>query len=129
MKPPPFDYAAPESIDEVLGVLAQAPDETSLLAGGQSLVPVLNMRLAQPRVLVDLNRVGGLDAIEETPDGRLRLGSMVRQRRLENEPVVRERLHLMTEAARHIAHLAIRTRGTLGGSLAHADPAAELPAT
>ncbi|MGH2716661.1 MAG: FAD binding domain-containing protein, partial [Thermoleophilaceae bacterium] len=127
MKPPPFDYAAPESIDEVLGVLAQAPDETSLLAGGQSLVPVLNMRLAQPRVLVDLNRVGGLDAIEETPDGRLRLGSMVRQRRLEKEPVVRERLPLMTAAARHIAHLAIRTRGTLGGSLAHADPAAELP--
>jgi carbon-monoxide dehydrogenase medium subunit len=129
MKPPPFDYAAPDSIDEVLELLAEAPDETSLLAGGQSLVPVLNMRLAQPRVLVDLNRVGGLDAIEDAAGGRLRFGSMVRQRRLECEPVVRERVPLMTEAARHIAHLPIRTRGTVGGSLAHADPAAELPAT
>jgi aerobic carbon-monoxide dehydrogenase medium subunit len=129
VKPPPFDYARPDSIDEVMGLLAEAPDETSLLAGGQSLVPVLNMRMAQPRVLVDLNRVAGLDAIEEAPDGRLRLGSMVRQRRLESDPVVRERLPLMTEAARHIAHLPIRTRGTVGGSLAHADPAAELPAT
>ena len=113
----------------MLDLLAQAPDETSLLAGGQSLVPVLNMRLAQPRRIVDLGHVAGLDTIEAMPDGRLRLGSMVRQRRLESESVMRERLPLMTDAARHIAHVAIRTRGTVGGSLAHADPAAELPAT
>jgi aerobic carbon-monoxide dehydrogenase medium subunit len=87
------------------------------------------MRLAQPHRIVDLGHVGGLKTIEAMPDGRLRLGSMVRQRRLESESVVRERLPLMTDAARHIAHLAIRTRGTVGGSLAHADPAAELPAT
>ena len=113
----------------MLGLLAQEPAETSLLAGGQSLVPVLNMRLSQPRLVVDLNRVAGLDGIEATPEGGLRIGSMVRQRRLESEPVVRDRLPLMTAAARHIAHLAIRTRGTVGGSLAHADPSAELPAT
>jgi carbon-monoxide dehydrogenase medium subunit len=128
VKPPPFDYSAPRSVAEALELLGQAPDETSVLAGGQSLVPVLNMRLAQPRALVDLNRVEGLDAIETTPEGRIRFGSMVRQRRLESEPLVHDRLQLLTQAADHIAHLAIRTRGTVGGSLAHADPAAELPA-
>jgi aerobic carbon-monoxide dehydrogenase medium subunit len=128
VKPPPFDYSAPRSVAEALGLLRQAPEEVSVLAGGQSLVPVLNMRLAQPRALVDLNRVEGLDGIETTPDGRVRFGSMVRQRRLESEPLVRDRLPLLTEAADHIAHLAIRTRGTVGGSLAHADPSAELPA-
>ena len=128
MKPPPFDYSAPDSVAEALELLQRAPEETSALAGGQSLVPVLNMRLAQPLALVDLNRVAGLDAIEATPEGRVRFGSMVRQRRLESEPLVRDRLPLLTEAAVHIAHLAIRTRGTVGGSLAHADPSAELPA-
>jgi aerobic carbon-monoxide dehydrogenase medium subunit len=128
VKPPPFEYRAPSSIAEVLELLRDTPEDVSLLAGGQSLVPVLNMRMAQPSLVVDLNRVGGLDAIESTPEGRVRLGAMVRQRRLESEPVVRERLPLLVEAARHIAHPAIRTRGTVGGSLAHADPAAELPA-
>lgn len=129
MKPPPFEYAAPESVAEVVSLLGGASEDTSLIAGGQSLVPMLNMRMAQPQLLVDLNGVSGLDAIETTPEGRVRLGSMVRQRRLETEPIVRERLPLLSEAARHIAHLAIRTRGTVGGSLAHADPASELPAT
>jgi carbon-monoxide dehydrogenase medium subunit len=129
MKPPPFEYARPESVPEVLSLLAEDPDATSLLAGGQSLVPMLNMRMAQPAVVVDLNRVAGLDAIEEAGDGRIRLGAMVRQRRVECDLLVRERLLLMAEATRHIAHPAIRTRGTVGGSLAHADPAAELPAT
>jgi CO/xanthine dehydrogenase FAD-binding subunit len=128
VKPPPFDYSAPRSVEEALDLLRQAPEEVSVLAGGQSLVPVLNMRLAQPRALVDLNRVEGLDGIETTAEGRVRFGSMVRQRRLESEPLVRDRLPLLTEAADHIAHLAIRTRGTVGGSLAHADPSAELPA-
>jgi aerobic carbon-monoxide dehydrogenase medium subunit len=128
MKPPPFEYAAPESLADVVARLDQAPDDTSLLAGGQSLMPILNMRMAQPQTVVDLNRVRGLDGIDEAADGRIWLGSMVRQRRLETEPVVRERLPLLAEAAGHVAHLPIRTRGTVGGSLAHADPAAELPA-
>jgi aerobic carbon-monoxide dehydrogenase medium subunit len=129
MKPPPFEYARPESVPEVLSLLAEDPEGTSLLAGGQSLVPVLNMRMAQPARVVDLNRVAGLDAIEEAGDGRVRLGAMVRQRRAERDPLVRERAPLIAEAVRYIAHPAIRTRGTVGGSLAHADPAAELPAT
>jgi carbon-monoxide dehydrogenase medium subunit len=128
MKPAPFDYEAPSSIAEVLDLLQPAPDETSLLAGGQSLVPLLNMRWAQPRLLIDLNRVEGLDGIEGSQNGRVRIGSMLRQRRLETEPLVRERLPLLSEAATHIAHVPIRTRGTVGGSVAHADPAAELPA-
>jgi aerobic carbon-monoxide dehydrogenase medium subunit len=129
MKPPPFDYAVPESVDEAIQLLGENPDGTSLLAGGQSLIPVLNMRLAQPELIVDLNRVRRLDSIEETPGGGLRFGSMVRQRRLETEPIVRERVPIMRAAARQIAHLPIRSRGTVGGSIAHADPAAELPAT
>jgi carbon-monoxide dehydrogenase medium subunit len=129
MKPPPFEYAAPSSIEEALELMAAEPDAASLLAGGQSLVPVLNMRMAQPALIVDLNRVEGLDRIETTPEGRVRIGAMVRQRRLETDATVRERLPLMPRAARHIAHIPIRSRGTVGGSLAHADPAAELPAT
>jgi carbon-monoxide dehydrogenase medium subunit len=129
MKPPSFDYAAPESVPEALRLLGEDPYSTSVLAGGQSLIPVLNMRMAQPQLLVDLNRVPDLAAIEDTPAGTLRFGSMVRQRRLETEPIVRERVPLMTAAAGHIAHVPIRSRGTVGGSLAHADPAAELPAT
>jgi carbon-monoxide dehydrogenase medium subunit len=129
VKPPRFEYAAPESVEEVIEVLREAPEESTLLAGGQSLVPLLNMRMAQPSVVVDLNRVRGLDVLERTADGRLRLGAMVRQRRLETDPAVRDELPLIAEAARHIAHVPIRTRGTVGGSLAHADPAAELPAT
>jgi aerobic carbon-monoxide dehydrogenase medium subunit len=129
VKPPPFEYATPRSVDEVVELLGEAPDESSLLAGGQSLMPLLNMRMAQPRVIVDLNRMEGLDAIERSPDGRVRVGSMVRQRRLETDGELRDDLPLLAEAARHIAHVPIRMRGTLGGSLAHSDPAAELPAT
>jgi aerobic carbon-monoxide dehydrogenase medium subunit len=129
MKPPSFEYAAPDSVPEALRLLRENPDDTSVLAGGQSLIPVLNMRMAQPQLLVDLNRIRELSSIEEGPDGRVRFGSMVRQRRLETEPIVRERVPLMAAAARHIAHVPIRFRGTVGGSLAHADPAAELPAT
>jgi carbon-monoxide dehydrogenase medium subunit len=129
MKPPPFDYATPRSVDEAVELLREAPDESTLLAGGQSLMPLLNMRMAEPRVIVDLNRAQGLDAIERTHEGLVRVGSMVRQRRLETDPELRDRLPLLPEAARHIAHVPIRMRGTVGGSLAHADPAAELPAT
>lgn len=129
MKPPVFEYAIPRTVEEAVDAAGERPEETTLLAGGQSLVPLLNMRMSQPRLLVDLNGVQELVGIEETPEGRVRIGAMVRQRRLETDPLVRERLPLMTEAARHIAHVPIRTRGTVGGSLAHADPAAELPST
>lgn len=128
MKPSAFVYHAPRTVEEALALLAEGPEERSVLAGGQSLVPLLNLRLARPEMLVDINRVQGLDAIEAV-DGRIRIGSMVRQRTLETDPMIRERLPLLAEAAGFIAHLAIRTRGTIGGSLAHADPAAELPAT
>lgn len=127
MKPARFDYAAPASLTEALEILGREEDATPI-AGGQSLVPLLNMRMAQPSIVVDLNRVEGLDAIE-TGNGRVRIGAMVRQRRLETDAELRARLPLLLEAARHIAHVAIRVRGTVGGSLAHADPAAELPAT
>jgi carbon-monoxide dehydrogenase medium subunit len=127
VKPPRFDYATPSSIDEALEVLGGERDATPI-AGGQSLVPLLNMRMAQPEVVVDLNGVEGLDRIE-AEDGRIRIGAMVRQRRLETDDGLRRRVPLLVDAARHIAHVAIRIRGTVGGSLAHADPAAELPAT
>jgi carbon-monoxide dehydrogenase medium subunit len=127
VKPPRFDYAAPTSLDEALEILGRE-DEALPIAGGQSLVPLLNLRMARPSVVVDLNRVDGLDAIE-ADDARVRIGAMVRQRRLETDVELRRRVPLLSEAARHIAHVAIRTRGTVGGSLAHAEPAAELPAT
>jgi len=99
-----------------------------VLAGGQSLVPLLNMRLTRPEVIVDLNHLDGLAGIAETPVGVIRIGAMTRQRALEIDPLIPSRLPILSEAAGQIAHLAIRNRGTVGGSLAHADPAAELPA-
>ena len=128
MKPAPFDYIAPRSLEEVLAVLAQRAGDAKLLAGGQSLIPVLNFRLAQPATLIDLGKVPGLDGIGETADGGLRLGALVRHRALERDPRIARAAPLLAEAAPHIAHPQIRNRGTVGGSLAHADPAAELPA-
>lgn len=128
MKPPPFDYHAPRTTDEALALLAEHGDDARPLAGGQSLVPVLNFRLARPAVLIDLNRVQGLDGIDAREDGGLRIGAMTRQRTVERSPAVAERAPLVTRAMPHIAHPQIRDRGTFGGSLAHADPAAELPA-
>ncbi|MFN8204475.1 MAG: FAD binding domain-containing protein [Solirubrobacteraceae bacterium] len=129
MKPPPFEYRAPLTLGETLELLSEEPESTSLLAGGQSLVPMLNLRLARPARVVDLNRVEGLDGIaQDRPGGPIRIGAMVRQHTLESSALIREQLPLITEAASHIGHIAIRSRGTVGGSLAHADPAAELPA-
>ena len=128
MKPAPFDYAVPGTVAEALALLRDRDhEEPRLLAGGQSLVPLLNMRFARPSLLVDLNGVEELGGIE-LADGRVQIGAMVRQRRLETDAAIRGQLPLLAEATAHIAHLAIRTRGTVGGSLAHADPAAELPA-
>ena len=120
MKPAPFLYERPESLDEALALLGEHGDEAKVLAGGQSLVPLLNMRLARPSVLVDLNRVAGLDRIEA--NGNVRVGALVRQRALEGLP-----LPLVAEALPYVGHFVTRNRGTVGGSIAHADAAAELP--
>jgi carbon-monoxide dehydrogenase medium subunit/6-hydroxypseudooxynicotine dehydrogenase subunit alpha len=126
MKPPPFEYDAPRTADEALEILARDPDETKVLAGGQSLVPLLNFRLARPGRLVDLNGIGEL-AYLRRKDGVLRIGTMTRQTTLERSSVVEKHWPLLTQAIRYVAHPQIRNRGTVGGSAAHADPSAELP--
>jgi len=127
MKPAPFAYHAPTSIDEAVALLREHGDEAKPLAGGQSLVPLMNFRLARPAHLVDLNRVAELAYIR-SEDGAVRIGAMTRQREIERSALIAERWPLLTGATRHIGHVHIRNRGTVGGSLAHADPAAELPA-
>jgi carbon-monoxide dehydrogenase medium subunit len=126
VKPPPFRYHAPDSLEEALALLAEHGDEAKVLAGGQSLVPLLSLRLANPAVLVDVGRVGGLDAITDAGDV-VALGALVRERAAERSPAVSERVPLLAQALPHIGHLAIRNRGTIGGSVAHADPSAEIP--
>ena len=127
VKAAPFEYVAPTTLDEAVSVLGERGDAAKILAGGQSLAPLLVMRLARPELLVDINGIAGLDGIR-FEDGMLRLGALVRQRTVEQDPVVREHFPLVTEAVATIGHVAIRNRGTVGGSLAHADPAAEWPA-
>jgi carbon-monoxide dehydrogenase medium subunit len=131
MKPAPFEYVAPQSLPDALAAMAAFASrgvDFKLLAGGQSLLPVMNFRLAQPAALIDLNRVAELDFLRTDADGSLRIGAMTRQRRLERDPQVARHAPLLAEALPWVAHPQIRNRGTLGGSLAHADPAAELPA-
>jgi CO/xanthine dehydrogenase FAD-binding subunit len=129
VKPAPFDYLAPTRIEEVLDVLREYGDEAKVLAGGQSLVPMLNFRLARPAVLVDINQVADLDSIR-AEDGTLRIGATSRQRALERHlsGAADGPETLLRTALGYIGHPQIRARGTVGGSLAHADPAAELPA-
>jgi carbon-monoxide dehydrogenase medium subunit len=126
MKPSPLAYARPATVTEAAALLAEHGWDAKLLAGGQSLMPLLNLRLAAPRVLVDLNRVDGLDGVAAS-DGELRVGALVRQRGLERAAVVRERCRLLAAALPFVGHVATRNRGTVGGSIAHADAAAELP--
>jgi len=126
LKPAPFEYVAPHSVEEALAALQQSIPDARILAGGQSLMPLLNLRLTKPKILIDLNGISGLEGIRETAEG-LSIGAMTRQRRVERDSV-RERCPILAEAIRHIGHVAIRHRGTIGGSLVHADPAAELPA-
>jgi carbon-monoxide dehydrogenase medium subunit len=128
MKPAPFEYVAPGSLDEALAALAARGGDAKVLAGGQSLIPVMNFRLAQPAALVDLNPLTELAYVRAVDGGGLLLGAMTRQRQLERDPAVTRSAPLLAEAAGFIAHPQIRNRGTVGGSLAHADPAAELPA-
>jgi len=127
MKPAPFEYFAPETVADAASILSRYEGEAKLLAGGQSLVPLLNMRLARPKALVDLNGVPQLEGVREE-NGRLVIGAMTRQRTIERSQLVANAQPLLLEAVRNIAHPQIRNRGTIGGSLAHADPAAELPA-
>jgi carbon-monoxide dehydrogenase medium subunit len=127
MKPAPFSYAAPTTLEEAIALLTEHGEAAKLLAGGQSLVPMMNFRLARPEYVIDLNRVVGLDVMTER-DGVLVLGAMTRQRSLERSDLVRQHYPLLLEATELIGHTAIRNRGTVGGSIVHADPAAELPA-
>ncbi len=128
MKPAPFKYYAPATVDEALGHLAKHGWDAKVLAGGQSLIPMMNFRLAQPAVLVDLNNVSELFYIHPGRDGGVRAGAMTRQAQVERSPLVAERAPLIHAAMPKIAYPQIRSRGTLGGSLAHADPSAELVA-
>lgn len=127
MKAPAFDYLRAESAAEACALLSQHGPDARLLAGGQSLLPAMNLRLASPSVLIDVGRITGLDGIEVRGNA-LRIGALVRHETLLRSPVVATQVQLLTEAMRHVAHPAIRARGTLGGNLAHADPASELPA-
>ena len=128
MKPPPFAYAAPATLEEALGLLAEhAEAEPRVLAGGQSLIPLMNFRLAKPGYLVDLRNVAGLSGIRRDGDV-LVIGAMTRMAAVERSPEVAVAAPLVTEAVGLVAHAPVRNSGTVGGSLAHADPAAELPA-
>jgi carbon-monoxide dehydrogenase medium subunit len=127
LKPAPFQYFAPTSTDEALSLLTEHGYDAKLLAGGQSLIPTMNFRLAQPAVLIDLNNIPDLAYIQPSAEGGLRIGAMTRQRALEKSDLIAQRAPLLHATMPYIAHTQIRNRGTIGGSLAHADPAAELP--
>ncbi|HEY7966616.1 MAG TPA: xanthine dehydrogenase family protein subunit M [Solirubrobacteraceae bacterium] len=127
MKPPAFQYVAPATLEEALDARAEHADDCAVLAGGQSLMPLLNLRMAFPGTVIDLAGVGELAGIREW-DGGVAIGAMTRQRTAEGDALIRDRAPLMSVALPNIGHAAIRNRGTVGGSIAHADPAAELPA-
>lgn len=126
MKPAPFVYHAPTSLGAALMLKAEHGDEAKFLAGGQSLIPAMNFRIANPALLVDVNKLAALDYIHVVA-GELRIGALTRVQRLEHDPLVRAHWPLLPETVPHIAHPQIRNRSTVGGSMAHADPAAELP--
>jgi carbon-monoxide dehydrogenase medium subunit len=126
VKPAKFEYHAPATLDAAIALLAQYQGEARLLAGGQSLLPMMNFRLVTPAAIIDLNRIPDLGYIRAEA-GTVRIGAMTRHRAVEFSPVIAEHLPLLAEAIKLVAHLPIRSRGTIGGSIAHADPAAELP--
>ena len=128
MKPAPFEYFAPVELHEALDLLERYGDEAKILAGGQSLMPLMNLRLARPGLIIDINRLSSLDTITVTPEGGLTIGALTRQRALERSKIVQEQNPILAAAMPLIGHFQIRNRGTIGGSLVHADPAAELPA-
>jgi CO/xanthine dehydrogenase FAD-binding subunit len=128
MKPAAFEYFAPTDIAEALDLLARYGDEAKILAGGQSLMPLMNMRLARPRVLVDINRLSALSHISLDANGTIAIGALTRQRAVERAGLIQTHYPLLAAVMPAIGHFQIRNRGTIGGSIAHADPAAELPA-
>jgi len=128
MKPAPFNYYSPTSVAEALEYVAQLGYDGKVLAGGQSLVPAMNFRMAQPPALVDLNNVAELFYIHSTNDGGVAIGTMTRDSSVEHDPLIKERSPLIYEAMPNIAHPQIRNRGTFGGAIAHADPAGQMPA-
>jgi len=126
MKPAQFDYAAPKTIEEAAALLAASNGDGKIIAGGQSLMPMINFRLVKPAILIDINRIEGLDRIE-LEDNRVRIGATVRHCRTATDPLISEHLPVVHEAMHHVAHMTVRNRGTFCGSVAHADPAAEMP--
>lgn len=126
MKPAPFDYVRPASVPEALDMLARYGSDAKIIAGGQSLMPMINFRLVKPAVLVDINRIPGLEVIEDLGT-RLRMGALARHRMTASDPVVRRKIPVLHDAMHHVAHMTVRNRGTFCGSVCHADPAAELP--
>jgi CO/xanthine dehydrogenase FAD-binding subunit len=127
MKPAPFKFLSPMSVEEALQMMVDHSPDAKLLAGGQSLIPAMNFRLLQPSALIDLNRIEALSYIRPSDSGGLRIGAMTRQSTVEHDPAVRKVSPLLYQSMPRIAHRQIRNRGTIGGSLVHADPAAELP--
>ena len=127
MKPAPFEYNSPSTLPEALAIMNEHAYEAKLLAGGQSLIPVMNFRLAMPTMLVDLNNIAELSQIQRRETGELHIGAMTRQAVLQHSPLIAEFAPLIHETMPFVAHQQIRNRGTIGGSLAHADPAGELP--
>lgn len=127
MKAPKFRYIRADSVEQVLALLDQYGDEARILAGGQSLMPTLNMRLSQPEILIDINHLDALKGIS-IADGTVRIGALARHVEVMNSAVIAQHLPLIAEAMPHVGHVAIRNRGTFGGSIALADPAAEMPA-
>jgi CO/xanthine dehydrogenase FAD-binding subunit len=128
MKPAPFEYFVPVHVGEALDLLADYGDDAKILAGGQSLMPLMNMRLARPRVIIDINRLAELAYVSPGADGTFVIGALTRQRAIERSSLLQVYYPLLSAAMPYIGHVQIRNRGTIGGSIAHADPAAELPA-
>jgi aerobic carbon-monoxide dehydrogenase medium subunit len=128
MKPAPFRYVAARTVEQALALKAEHGDEARFLAGGQSLVPTMNFRLTQPALVIDINPLSELAGIRNGAADSLRIGALTRYRALERDPITERKLPLIHEALPHIAHPQIRNRGTIGGNLAHADPASEMPA-
>lgn len=128
MKPAPFRYFAPSTLDECLGLKKDHGDEARLLAGGQSLVPLMNFRLVTPPNLIDINGISELAYVLPGDGAGIRIGALTRQRTLERDPTLSQWSPILADAIPHIGHAQIRNRSTVGGSIAHADPAAELPA-
>ena len=126
MKPAPFEYFAPTSLDEAVTLLGAYGEDAKVIAGGQSLIPLMNMRLATPKYLIDINRIQGLDQVREV-DGHLEIGALNRHSMIASSQLIQETCPLLAEVVNHVAHRQVRYRGTFGGSVAHADPAAEFP--